>query len=180
MPPEIIDPKKKELKFHNDRENRESTFKPRQRMHSIFATKPFMIGYGLFLTFFVIFLYLLQNGGIGNVFILSNFFGIGVKVETIIADGAAEDTKHILVVIENSRYKSDIIKTLNIEATLYDRNSNIVNSKSKLYNDVIFTKEKPIVADIEFNISDIAKSSRYIVSTTIDNNKVIVNKRQIE
>ncbi len=175
MPPEIYDPKKRELQFYND-PNREKKFVPRKRRYSIFATKRFMIGYGVFLTAAVIFIYTFQNGGIGNIFILSRFFGNGLKVQTTIVE-QSDEQKYVFVLIENKRYKNNAILTLKSQAIFYNKDE-ILSSKEVTYNTIMFDDNKLIKLAIEFDAENIKNADRYVVKTEIDG-KTIINKKEL-
>ncbi len=177
MPPEIIDPNKKKYKYYSNRDE-DSKFVPRQRIKSIFATKPFMIGYGIFLTVAVIFIYSMQNGGIGNILFFSNFFGIGLKIDTTVIENPNDvDSSYVFILIENKRYKEKYIASLTTTVTLYNNNGQIISSKKANYNDEAF-EDNMIKIAIEFDKSEVQKSSRYIVETSIDG-KSIINKKPL-
>ena len=177
MPPEIIDPNNRKLKFHNDTTDRKRTFRPRQRIHTIFATKAFMIGYGIFLTASVLFIYTLQNGGIDNVFVLSRFFGMGIKIEAIITDSPNENKEYVFILVENIRYKSEKIANLESKITFYNKDK-VIDSKSVFYEKIEFESDGTIKMAVEFDSESIKKSDRYIIETNIDG-KTITNKKEI-
>ncbi len=176
MPPrEIYDPKKPELEYYND-PNREKNFKPRKRIYTIFSTKRFMFGYAIFLTVAVLSIYTFQNGGIGNVMILSRFFGDGLKVQTTVVSQNSEQ-KYVFVLIKNMRYKSSTISSLRSQVTFYNKDEVLI-SKEAQYNDVVFDDEQQIKFALEFDTQSIANADRYIVQTQIDD-KTIINKKQL-
>lgn len=176
MPPEIFDPKNRELKYYND-PDREKNFKPRPRIYRLFATKRFMISYAVFLTVAVIFIYAFQNGGIGNIPILSRIFGDGLKIQTTMVEQDINN-KYVFILIKNVRYKNNTILSLKSRATFYDRNNEDLASEEVIYNTVMFDDEKLIKLAIEFDAESIENASKYIVVTEIDG-KTIINKKEL-
>ncbi len=175
MPPEIFDPKNRELKYYND-PNREKKFKPRKRIYRMFATKRFMLSYGVFLTVAVICVYAFQNGGINNIPVLSRIFGDGLKIQTTIVDQDI-NKKYVFVLIENKRYKNNTILSLKSQATFYNKDEELASNEVH-YNVVMFDDDKLIKLAIEFEPKNIENATRYIVETDIDG-KIIVNKKEL-
>lgn len=175
---EVYDPKNPELEFHNVRPPR--VHKP-ARKKTIFATKGFMIGYGIFLTASVILISMYKNGS----FKLNPFFNnllsgnktAEIKIQKI---DYYDNTLDATIEIKNINYTNNYrVNTLKANVALYN-NKNLIYKNEYVYDDVNFPKGERIGFKINLKKEDWAQSDRLSINLIFDDNINITNVIKIK
>lgn len=168
--PEVFDPKNREPEYYNNRDEDEIRRKRNiPRIQSFFASKPFMLGYGFFLTTIVLIIMAYQRGGISNIPILSNYFGTGIYAKSKIVNEKGD--KYITVTIKNIKYKYENIMNFESTITLYKKDV-VIAAKTAAYTDMIFPKGSGFQFIVDFPKEEIDKADRFIVISRIDDLEV--------
>lgn len=132
MPREVFDPKKPELEFYNNREEKTALHK---REVSIFARRWFMFLYGTFLTIIVIAFLMYKKGFFNNIpyfDMMKTQKEVAVKINNVeFFDEAVITT----IEVGNVNYtNSNNIRTLNACLSLFKRKKLIFNVEDTFYN----------------------------------------------
>lgn len=124
---EYYDPKEKKQKFYSERERkkkRRSSF-TQPRMMRFFASKPFMLGYGLFLMAAISLIMLYQNGKLGT-YVKREIEGVDVSFN--FENG--NESVNLEFQMQNKAYKDTLITNILIIGRLYRSERLIAEEKA--------------------------------------------------
>lgn len=162
---EVYDPKNPDPEFYVA-PRPPKQHKPK-RKKNIFATKWFMIGYGVFLTLTVISIMLYKNGTFKNKGFLSGFLKnkeVNIKINEIKYFDA---TSSVIIELENKSYTNSIIYNLNASVLLYS-NAIILSSNYVAYNNINFPKNQRIGFATSFNNIDFSNANNIKINIIFD------------
>lgn len=179
MPPrEVYDPKNPEPEFYN---NHPPRVPPPPRTKSIFATKSFIIGYGIFLTVVVISITIYTKGAFNTDSFINKIINrnktVDVKINKIdYFDNEITSTIEVKNINYTNGYR---INNFIAKVYLYE-DKNLIYSNEYLYNDVLFPKNQRIGFRITFNKDIWTKSNRVLVNLILDDiinvtNIIVIN-----